>query len=165
MKTKKINQNSIEIIKNIYYKHSKKFLNYAIETLNTIKLPNSVINEDELKEYIFNNVLRDIHLSQYMQNKIFNLAEVDIIPESYTTYGEDAKYLDDAEIDENEDFNSIKSKKENRETQLVYNEELASDLWSNIMIYGGIQEYQKMIENIIKDVEKINKNAAVMMKK
>ena len=158
----KNNLNSIDIIKNIYSKHSHKFLNQVVDILNTIKIDNSVINMNEINEFVFNNVLRDIHLSKYTTSRTFNLVEVDIIPESYTSYGEDSKEIDDTNIDENEDFE--KYKYEQNKIEITYNEELASDLWSNIMIYGGIQEYQNMINKIIEDIEKINKNVADKMR-
>jgi hypothetical protein len=152
--------NSINIIKNIYSKYSKDFLNYAIDILNTIKMDNSTINENEINDFIFNSVLRDIHLSKYMNDKIFNLVEVDIIPESYTTYGEDFQEIEDTNVgDETFEKNKYKNKIESK-----YNEELATDLWSNIMIYGGLNKYQELINNIIKDVEKINKEVADKMK-
>ena len=79
-----MNSESIKIIKDIYSKHSHKFLNYAVDVLNTIKTDNSVINKNELNEFIFNSILKDIHLSKYSTDKIFNLVDIDIIPESYT---------------------------------------------------------------------------------
>ena len=160
MKNKK--SNSIDIIKDIYSKHSKKFLNYTIDVINSIKLDNAVINIPEINEFIFNNVLRDVHLSKYSKNRIFNLVNVDIIPESYTSYGEDAGEIEDSNVDETEVFEDKTNIQ--HKIELSYNEELATDLWSKIMIYGGIQEYQSMINKIIDDVEKINENAAKNMK-
>lgn len=160
----KSNLDSINIIKDIYSKHSQKFLNYTIDIINSIKIDNAIINIPEINEFIFNNVLRDIHLSKYMKNKIFNLVEVDVIPESYTSYGEDSKEIDDTNVDENEDFVNEKYKHEQHKIDLVYNEELATDLWSKIMIYGGLEQYQNMINKIIADVEKINKNVANKMR-
>ena len=169
MKNKK--SNSIDIIKDIYSKHSKKFLNYTIDVINSIKLDNAVINIPEINEFIFNNVLRDVHLSKYSKNRIFNLVNVDIIPESYTSYGEDAGEIEDSNVDETEvfedsSFTTYGNRNSNiqHKVELSYNEELATDLWSKIMIYGGIQEYQSMINKIIDDVEKINENAAKNMK-
>ena len=152
--------NSINIIKNIYSNYSKDFLNYAIDILNTIKIDNSTINKNEVNDFIFNSVLRDIHLSKYMNNRIFNLVEIDIIPESYTTYGEDFQEIEDTNAgEETFEKNKYKNKIESK-----YNDELATDLWSNIMIYGGLNKYQELINNIIKDVEKINKEVADKMK-
>ena len=156
--------NGINIIKDIYSKHSQEFLNYAIDIINTIKIDNAVINIPEINEFIFNNVLRDIHLSKYMKNRVFNLVDVDVIPELYTSYGEDSREIDDTDVDENEDFLNEKYKREEHKVNLIYNEELATDLWSKIMIYGGLQQYQSMINKIIKDVEKIDKDAANKMK-
>ena len=160
----KTKSNSINIIKDIYSKHSQKFLNYAIDILNTIKVDNAVINIPEINEFIYNNVLHDIHLSKYTSNRIFNLVELDVIPESYTSYGEDSKDIDDTNIGESEDFESEKYIQEQYKADIRYNEELASDLWSKIMIYGGLQQYQDMINKIIEDVEKINKDSVDKMK-
>ena len=94
----------------------------------------------------------------------FNLVEVDTIPESYTSYGEDVNEIDGTNVDENEDFGNEKYIQEQHNVNIHYNEELASDLWSKIMIYGGLQQYQDMINKIIGDVEKINKDVADKMK-
>jgi len=152
---------SIDIIKDIYSKHSKAFVNYVTDIINSIKIDNSTINPTEINDFVFNSVLRDIHLSKYTTSKIFNLVEVDIIPESYTFYGEDVKDID--EIDENEDVEPAHLVN-NAKVSLKYNSELATDVWSNIMIYGGLTEYKAMIDKIIDDVAKINVNAAKRMK-
>lgn len=160
----KSNSKSINIIKDIYSKHSQEFLNYTIDVLNTIKIDNAVINIPEINEFVYNNVLRDIHLSKYISNRTFNLVELDIIPESYTSYGEDSKDMDDTNIGECENFEDGHYNYEQYKANIHYNEELASDLWSKIMIYGGLQQYQDMINKIIEDVEKINKDVADKMK-
>ena len=155
--------NSINILRNIYSRHSKDFLNYTIDILNTIKIDNSVINKHEVNDFIFNTFLKDVHLSKYTTDKVFNLVDVDIIPESYTTYGDDKDELEnieDSDIGEHEDF-SIQNK---NKVNISYNKELATDIWSNIMIYGGLNLYKKMVDDIIDDVEKINKNTAEKMR-
>ena len=130
--------------------------------MNTIKTDNSIINKNELNEFIFNSVLKDIHLSKYSTDKIFNLVDVDIIPESYTFYGEDSKEIEDADID-NDELLKIENGNEFKKVNLKYNKELSSDIWSHIMIYGGLNLYHELLNNIIEDVKEINEDVAKKM--
>ena len=151
--------NSILELKNIYNKYNKQFLKYVEKVVDDIKRPESVVNKKELNEYIFNQCLYDLNLSKYSSKKIFNIIEIDPTPDSISFYGDDAKDIDDTELDENEKIDNEFIKNVN----IIYNKTLATTIWENVMIYGGGDVYKEMLNKIIEDVEKINPKAAKKM--
>ena len=155
---------SIQELNKIYSKHATEFLNFVEKIVDDIKRPESVVNMKELKGYVFDKVLQDLNLSKYAKNKIWNIVEIEIISDATNFYGSDCEYdnIEDLNVDVSEfkpDYNFIKN------ATNVYNKTLASTIWENVMIYGGQNLYSKLLNNIISDVEKINKDAAEKMKK
>ena len=145
--------NSILKLREIYEKHNKKFLSFSIDLLETIKKEDTTINYENVNNFIFDNVLCDVHLSKYKSNKPFNLVTIDIIPDDYMNN------LQEEDEYEHEKF----GKYEKTIANIKYNDELASDFWEKVMIYGGQKEYMDMINNIINDVKNINEIAASKM--
>jgi len=139
---------SILKLRNIYDSNVKKFLDHSEKVIDSLKSSYTEIDKNELSNFIFNKVLVDLHLSRYAKNKYWNIYNIDIIPDSFLYYDDKAMELD-VDINENEVFNA---------------KELATTVWKDLMLYGGEEIYNKVIENIIKAVEKINPEAAEKMR-
>jgi len=145
--------NSILKLREIYEKYNKQFLKLAIDVLESTKKEDTNLNYKDINDFIFDNVLGDIHLSKYRSKKPFNLVHVDIIPDDYMN-----------DLQEEDEYDHEKfGKREKKDADRIYNEELATDFWENIMIYGGQREYMDMINNIINEVKNINEIAACKM--
>ena len=147
---------SILKLRNIYDSNVKNFLDHSEKVIDSLKGGYTEIDKNELSNFIFNKVLVDLHLSRYAKNKYWNIYNIDIMPDSFSYYDDKAMELD-ININENEIFNAKESNKE-------ANKELATTVWKDLMLYGGEEIYNKVIENIIKAVEKINPEAAKKMR-
>lgn len=159
---------SIQELNKIYSKHASEFLNFVEKIVDDVKRPESVVNMKELKGYVFDKVLQDLNLSKYAKNKVYNIVDIELMSDSVNFYGNDKECDNIVDIeDSNVDISESEKTDSSfiRNANIIYNKTLASTIWENVMIYGGQSMYSKLLDNIISDVEKINKDAAEKMKK
>lgn len=155
---KSLNNKSIKALWNIYENHNREFIDFATCNFDSSKMPDSTINKSELKKLIFDHILTDLNLSKYVDNnRKYYLVSIDAVPESYAFYGEDAKDIDDTDINEFENFRFIKAYNK------CYNKKTASSIFEDLMIYGGKNKYSALLNDIVNDVRDINPEAADKM--
>lgn len=97
---------ALEKIHKYFIIHSHNFIDYSI------KHSNEIIDEDEYEKYVYNQILKDIGLSKYINE---------------------------------------------------FGIENATDIFESIMIYGGQRYYIKLVNDIIKEINKNNDNIGKKM--